>query len=226
MNDRRPILRILLSPNAWLAAALLLGAVPARALTAVYYYKATVSIPVIRIVNIGGKDKLETKTLKDKDIINIALGQALGTSVGKQILAVRAPEHPDDPGAPVPRLFIYDLDTKTVVKELASISAMDFDYFQPQSTGSVSGFGTLAFGDTGASAVAKFYVATLKGAAKASGSANPFDFDPRVAGTTTAISGRMSFDFTDNKGVFAHFEGVMTSGKLAISGKTIAIEQE
>lgn len=224
MKPRRSAL--LVNSLRWLAALLVLPAATIHA-EQVYCYKATVSLPVLRFATVAGKTKLETKTLKSNDIINIALGNPLGTTVGKMIVAVRSAEHPDAVGAPVPKLFIYDLDQQTIVKELASISSFSFGYIEPRTRGSGTLFGTVAFADTGMSSVGKFYAATFHLSAAGAGSAaDPFNFRPSISASTTTVNGRCKFDFTDAKGTAGTFEGIIIGGKISASGKPVAVISE
>lgn len=202
-----------------LSAATMLAPLSVQAAAPVYVYKVAVSLPVIRIVNNGTINKLETKTLTANDVVNIALGKKLGTPLGTMVLAAASPE--DFSQA---KLIIYDLGTKTITKELVVLSSLDLDTYAPASSERVFGFGTGPLSDTGPSTTAKFYPATLHAGASVSGSSDPIIFNPRLAGGLASVHGRMTFDYTDAKSQAVHFDGIIVNGKLTVSGKTIAIQ--
>lgn len=212
-----------------LAIAAVLLAPPSAAAVDFFVYKATLSLPVVRVDTSTGADKLETRIFTGNDLVNIALGRNLGTPVDTkktEILAVVANEGDDTTIGRQSTLVIYNLETHSVVVTLATVPNVNHQFAYLGLPQKVIVTATVGLAQTSADPMkGTIFAATLRGGTIFGGaSASPFagQFNPNVSATAKNLAGRMKLAFTDKKGVFTPaYEGFALTGSIKVTGKAI-----
>lgn len=195
-------------------------------------FKATVTIPVVRVENAGATQKYVTKTLTSNDLINLAQGRALGSTIDKTKEVLAADVTFEESGGVTPpesRLVIYDPSVggaggvKVVVGKLTEVK-----FLTTYSTGATKGVGigktTLEVTTLGEPTKHGIIEGTFTGTAKCSGG-HIFNKGANVTPAgSAAFSGTCSFRFTTvNAGVptTTVWDGLVLKGAAKISGKPI-----
>ncbi len=181
-----------------------------------FVFPVKISLPV-RVV-VGGK--IITKKLKEKDIVNLALGRPLGTKVDKkrEILAFSAARYPED--ALEARLIVFDPSQNglaQVTTVVAEPTVIDRDL-------AVLANGTQGFG----SVTGEVHETTLGDPAKnalhattlwMSGAGKEKNHKGSVSGI---VAGRVSFTTTE-KGQTSTFSGFLVKGKAKLPVKLMGM---
>jgi hypothetical protein len=213
-----------------LALAALLPAAPAAQAIDFYIYKLTVKLPVMRVVQLNGVDKIETRTLTNKEIVNIALGRELTHKVdaATEVLSAAAIEEANNMGAPASKWVVFNPRTKAIVPTVAQLTDDNLTLVSP-ARGAL-GFGTFngTLAEVGDPAIGKFFAtSTLYGAGTGSGpNGDPFNFVPKATGKSTMVNGRIKFSFTEKVGgTLQTYEGLVIKGTVTGGGTPALVTQ-
>jgi hypothetical protein len=165
-------------------------------------------------------DSIAQVKLKEKDIVNLALGRPLGSKVDKktEVLALATPFEGSSM-SPLTKLIVFDPSASgpaRIVETVAEATALEVE--AATGNGSVTGQGTAiaeieAVGDAGDNALNASTV-LLTAAGKTSPSAPPGP-EGKIA-WKGALAGRMSVTTQA-----ATISGFIVTGKIAASGKSI-----
>jgi hypothetical protein len=218
----RPILTLLVG----LALATPSFIAPPAAATDFLVFPVKVSLPVEMVVPGTSTDRIVKKTLKEKDVVNLALGRPLGTKVdGKtEILALATPFEPPSE-SPLTRLIVFDPSKSggaQVVTTVAQVTALDYESASMKRGVQGQGTATAEIQNTTLGDPAKhaLHVTTVlaTGAGKSSPDVPPgLDLKLSLKGV---LAGRMSVTTTDG-GQTTTIDGFIVNGKAKISGKPI-----
>jgi hypothetical protein len=217
----------------WLALAFLAQILVARPAAAADFlvFPVKVSLPIDMVVVGMETDRVVKKTLKEKDLVNLALGRPLGTKVDKQteILAVAATFEPPSQ-SPLAKLIVFDPSQNglaQITTVVAQATALDFESASVK--GGAQGQGTASaeiqetvLGDPAQNAL---HATTILGTAAGKASAYvPPGLDLKVS-VKGVVVGRVSFTMTAG-GQTTTFAGFVVNGKAKASGKVIGLFSE
>jgi hypothetical protein len=199
----------------------ILGATPAGAADfLVYPVKVSATVRMAVIDFSMEFDSIAEVKLKEKDIVNLALGRPLGTKVDKktEVLALATPFEGSSM-SPLTRLIVFDPSATgpaQIVETVAEATALEVD--AATGNGSVTGQGTAvaaieAVGDAGDNALNASTV-LLTGAGKTSPSVPPGP-EGKIS-WKGALAGRMSVTTQATT-----ISGFIVTGKISASGKSI-----
>jgi hypothetical protein len=205
------------------ALVLLLAPRPATA-TDFFVFKAALTLPATTVIEqpTAPTDLFLTRKIGNNDLVNLALGRALGTKVDAktEILALAITYASE---ATKSRLIVFDpsqngvAQIKAIVAEVESLT-LQYGYKATSIAG--VGNGGAIFKETTIGDAASFALlpSTLSGGAAGAG---PFGFGQfeKIAGKGT-LTGRIRYRFTDGAGTRI-FDGIVTGGKLKAAGKPL-----
>lgn len=183
-------------------------------------FPAKVSLGIRSIIVGVAVDQLVKTTLKENDVVNLALGRPLGTKVDKttEVLAVAlTTEGPST--SPLARLIVFDPSqsgvaaVKTVV---AKTTALDFD-FVPGGQGQGTVTAVIEQTTLGTPAQNALHPSTVL--ATGVGTVGPL-VPPGLVKLKAIVNGRMSFDGLV-KGRPTAVDGIIVTGKAQVSGKLL-----
>ncbi len=196
-----------------------------------FVYKITAKLPVLTVAQVGGVDKIVTRTFVTNDLINIALGRPLGTKVNSstEILAVAGVDELDSVNPPASKLIVFNPSTKKNLATITTVSSLNMKYVSNSPRGSATVATTQPFVESTVNpTVAKFFAGTslfLAGSGKGPG-ADPFDFRPPVTGGTTMLNGRVKLLITEKTGGTATvFEGLVVKGSMSGGGAPLLFSE-
>lgn len=175
-------------------------------------FKCTVTLPVVhQTTNTQGEQVLATVKLDSADLVNLALGRPLDTKLDKDTEVLAFASNQTTPGAGS-RLVVLNPGNDTVTatvfltSDFVLLHNEDFSKNSAFAHGDIQAtvLGTPAENGFGASSLA------LSGNGKSAGSFS-----------STAVTGPVSFVFTDDDGLH-EIEGVVLKGKLKAGGPQLA----
>ncbi len=174
-------------------------------------------------------DLVVTRKLKNKDIINLALGRPLSTKVDSKTEILAALGTFEDPSSsPLARLVVFDPSQNGVAQVTTTViqpTVADFDkaYLSKTSAGVGTGAGVIQTTTLGNPAQNGFIATTVNGGGEGSGSHGLGMISPAVKfkGKGTMV-GPIKFNVTE-KGVTSTFDGYIVKGEGKISGKPIGV---
>ncbi len=184
-------------------------------------YPVKVTLPVSILETSPGGDSIAKKTLKEKDLVNLALGRALGTKVDKntEILALQAARYSNDAGEG--RLVVFDPSENGMAQVTAVVAqptSLDFDVAWIENGRRAHGFVEGTFVETTLGDPSKYAIhATdvwIGGGGKGVGEKKPKG--------KLVIAGRMSFTNTED-GVTTTYAGFIGKAKAVIAGEPIGM---
>lgn len=204
-----------------------------------FVFKVSATLPLTHVVLGAGSDKVTTKTLSGNDLVNLALGRALGTPLtkDKEILVLGftfagpldAEQRPTTP--PLVKLMIYDktaIGAARKVQEIATITSMDY---QEAFVGAGHKGQGICAGNVletpavvpppGDPAKHKIFAAPFTGAATVTQGAGGFNSVDNFSLTAKSISMRLKVMFTDKNNVLNTIDGYVVKGTFKTSGKRI-----
>jgi hypothetical protein len=195
-------------------------------------FKATVSLTAVRLI-LGTMandfiDKQESKTLATNDIINLALGNPLGTKVTTVLMLAVFPEGPGSVPTPKTKLVVYDPAPGAVTKILATVATVStLDYEAANGAAGAKkgqGIGGVQIAETtlGDFANNKFFATALRGAGQ--GTSKPDANAGELGAFTfagTGLAGPIHFKTTKPKVI--DFDGIVTNAKISVSGKPVVL---
>lgn len=191
----------------------ILPAAPAVA-TDIVIFAIKVSLPVNVVV--GGQ--IVQRTLKENDIVNLALGRPLGTKVDKntEVLAAAVGAYEIVGQVIVANPTQNGLaQVTTVVAEPTSLD-VEKAYLNSGRQGLGTATGTVVATTLGNPALNALLTSTLWGGAGGKGKG----FESGSASVKGSIAGRLSFRVTEN-GQTTTFAGFIVNGKGKVSGKPL-----
>lgn len=192
-------------------------------------FKATLSLPAQMVVIGTGPDydKVVRKTLKNNDIINLALGRPLTTKVNVKTEVLAAAVSYESPtNAPVSQLVVYDPTQNGqagVVTVVATLQTLEWQnaYGPGVNTGFGVASGTFLATTLGNPVENGFHASTFTGSGSGAGKHLYIVSDEKAAPVGTAsIHSHLQFVYTDTQGTH-DFDGYVVSGTARISGKPI-----
>lgn len=181
-------------------------------------FAVKVSLPVQYVA--GGK--IVKRTLKESDIVNLALGRPLGTKVDKKTEILAEAQPYDNRGGMV---VVFDptqnglAQVTTVVAELVS-GDVEGAFLASKREGHGTGTGTVVATTLGDPTTNGLLASTIFGGG--SGTATYFAGKASVKGT---IAGRARFRFTE-KGQTTLVDGFIVGGKGKVSGVALGIYED
>lgn len=208
-----------------LTAVLLLAhalAVPARA-DDFFVFPVKILLPV-RMVEVGtDPDTIVERKLTQKDLVNLALGRALGTKVDKkkEILAVSVPRYASD--ADDGTLIVFDPSQNglaQITTVVAEPTSLDGEIAQLENGRKGAGTINGQFRETTLGEPAKYALHQTTGWVSGLGDGKS------GKGTFKGIvAGRVSFTTTEN-GQTKTFSGYIVNGKASVKGKPIGMYED
>ncbi len=214
-RTRVPLLRVLLSGLVLVALLLSGDAAQAREFLV---FTMKVSLPVQYVAD----GKIVKRTLKESDVVNLALGRPLGTKVDKktEILA-EAQSYDDNTGL----IVVFNptqnglAQVTTVIAEIASADVENaFLGSTREGHGTVTG--TVVATTLGNPAANALLPSTIFSAG--TGTSKTFKSKATVKGT---IAGRVAFRITEN-GQTAVIDGFIVNGKGKVSGDPVGLYED
>jgi hypothetical protein len=189
-----------------------------------FVFKAGVTLPTNTVIERPSEptDTFLTRKIGNKELVNLALGRALGTKVdGKTEILALAITYDEE--AEKSRLIVFDPSqngTAQIKATLATVDGLSLQCgFKSSSLGGW-GTGSATFVETTIGDAAQFALlpSTLTGGASGSG-VSDFGKFGKVSGKGV-LAGTFSFRFTDAGGTRV-FDGLVVNGKFKASGKPI-----
>jgi hypothetical protein len=183
-------------------------------------FPAKVSLGIRSIIIGFEVDQLVKTTLKEKDIVNLALGRPLGSKVDKntEVLAVAlTTEGPSN--APLARLIVFDpsqTGIAAVKAVVAKTTTLDFD-FAPGGKGQGTVTAVVQETTLGTPAQNALHPSTVL--ATGVGTVGPLVV-PGLVKLKAVVNGRLSFNGIV-KGQPTAVSGIIVTGKAAVSGKLL-----
>jgi hypothetical protein len=211
------------------AVAMQVFARPALAANDFFVFKASLTLPVTMVVIGPQNDVVVTRKITSNDLVNLALGRALGSKVNSktEILALAGTfESPSN--APFSKLIVFDPSQNGVLQKVTtvvSLTALDYaSAFGNTIRGTGIATGVVETTTLGVPAQNGLLPSTLVAAATGSG---PFQggMAPLSVSGKGIVTGKLKFTFTVN-GITSTFDGFVTAGKIKVSGKRLGIFTE
>lgn len=201
----------------------LLAPVTAFAANDFFIFKAAVTLPVSTVISqpSAPTDLFAARKLTSNDLINLALGRALGTKVDKntEILAVAFSYHEN---AQLSKLIVFDPSQNGVAQVKATVAHVtSIDLLQGYKSNGEAGYaaGTATFDATQPAGPNGFLTSTLHGSGAGGG---PFGFGQPEKGSGKAVlTGRLQFNVNGTL-----FDGIVLNGKAKASGKVLGVYSE
>jgi hypothetical protein len=195
-----------------------LSARPAAA-TDFFVFPVKISITIDMVEGGAPTDRIVKKTLKEKDLVNLALGRPLGTKVDKktEVLAVAlARSEPDTQG----KAIVFDpsqngLAQITTIVALPTVLDRETAYLGSKRQGQGTLTGEVQETTLGNPAMNALHSTTIWGGGGGTSSGAKISMKGVVAG-------RMSLTMTEN-GQTTTFAGFIVNGKGKVSGKPIGM---
>jgi len=192
-------------------------------------YKATLKIVAGMVVSsMIGPDTVVMKKLGNNEIINLALGQPLGTKVAPLILAGVGDFEPRMTNSPVEKVIVLDPSQNGNAQLVATVAVANSLTYQGAEASKATGFGfgggTILTTTLGNPSQNGFISTTVTGSATGSGAhlgvVNGNIVFPAISGTGT-MSGPIKFNFTDKNNSVVNFDGIIVKAQGKVSGKPI-----
>jgi len=214
----------------FVGAALLIPTV-AGATETIYVFKASLTLPVVQTVvrPNDATDLVVTRKLADKDLVNLALGRALGSKVDSktEILAWAGTFEPLSSPTPLTRLIVFDPSQNGIAQVKTTIARLQDLEYATAYLGSKSdrvGAATFVIQPTAGGPSNALLGGTLHGFGALSGGhlteVNGEFVPPNEAGKGV-IGGRMQFRTGG-----ADVDGFVVLGKAKVSGKLLGTFEE
>lgn len=172
-------------------------------------------------------DKVVKKTLKNNDIINLALGRPLSTKVNPKTEVLAAAVSFESPSnAPLSQLIVYDPTQNGqagVVTVVATLQTLEWQnaYGSKVNSGFGVASGTFEATTLGFPSQNGFLASTFTGSGSATGKHLYIVGDEKASPVATAfIKSHLKFVYTDTQGTH-NFDGFVVNGTARLSGKPI-----
>lgn len=192
-------------------------------------FKATLSLPAqMVVIGLGPDyDKVVRKTLKNNDIINLALGRPLSTKVNTKTEVLAAAVSYESPSnAPLSQLIIYDPTQNGQAGVRAIVATLQTLEWQNAYGPSLnSGFGvargTILATTVGNPSENGFLASTFSGGGSGTGKHLYIVGDEKASPVASVfIQSHLKFVYTDTQGTHS-FDGFVVNGTARLSGKPI-----
>jgi hypothetical protein len=201
------------------AVALVAAALPRPAAAAEFFvFPIKVTLPVQSVIIGMEVDRVTKTTLKEKDVVNLALGRALRTKVDKktEVLAVALTPEPPSPSA-LAKLVVFNPTLGSVTTVVGDATVLDYDAVTGSDGSQGQGTVTVAIQPTpGTPGPHALLASTLRatGAVKSSPLVLPA-LGQKLSAKGVA-TGRMSF-----RSGGSQVSGFVVDGKVKVSGKVL-----
>lgn len=195
--------------------------------TGVFNAKLTLPAQMVVVGTGPDYDKVVRKTLKNNDLINLALGRPLSTKVNpKTEVLAAAVSYESASNAPLSQLIVYDptqngqAGVRTVVATLQSLEWQNA-YGPSLNTGFGVASGTILATTLGNPAENGFLASAFSGGGTGAGKHLYIVGDEKASPVASVfIQSHLKFVYTDTQGTHS-FDGFVVNGTARLSGKPI-----